>query len=57
MISESSARNLAEALIGPFKERGLATDTMIESATRLILQAVEIDELEKEIARKESKHD
>lgn len=54
MIREAAARKIASDLLEPYIMRDLATASMVETATKIILNAVETDELLQEIERLET---
>lgn len=51
MIREKSARECAEKLLGPFQALGMVTDEAMNTATKLIMSTVELDNLQQEIER------
>lgn len=54
MIREAAARELAECLLGVYVKHNLCAPDVFESAVRIIMQAVELDERQQVIERKES---
>ena len=46
MIRKAAADKLASDLLAPFIQAGVASESTVAMASRLIMQSVEIDELE-----------
>jgi hypothetical protein len=54
MIRESAARKLAHDLLDIYIANNLCSQAALESAVRLIMGAVELDETQQSIERKQS---
>lgn len=49
MIRQAAAKELAQAILGAYVERGYALPSQVEQAALLIQKAVEVDELAQRI--------
>ena len=54
MIRAAAALKLARDILEPFIERQMVNETSVQMAARLVVLAVQQDELEQECERKES---